>query len=200
MIKSVSNSITEYLRKNNSSLSLTDLMKIDYAIQMILGDLAKLIIISLMFVCLNQLPLFLFSYIILFSTRPLAGGIHCKTFWRCLAFSVMHFAIILISSILLPKFNTYFYVTFFIVSLVIIERYAPCANTKKPIKNKRLLKILSLISFTFWIIIFFTLSNIKMCNCILASTLIQIVQLIILNIKGDVSNAKIYKLFFRHAT
>jgi accessory gene regulator B len=200
MIKSVSNFITEYLRKNNASLSLTDLMKIDYAIQMILGDLAKLIIISLMFVCLKQLPLFLFSYIILFSTRPLAGGIHCKTFWGCLAFSAMHFVIILIFSTLLPKLNTYFYVTFFIVSLVIIERYAPCANTKKPIKNKRILKILSLISFTFWIIIFFKLSNIKMCNCILTSTLIQIVQLIILNIKGDVSNAKIYKLFFRHAT
>lgn len=200
MIKSISTTITEYLGKNNSSLSLTDLMKIDYAIQMILGDLAKLTIISLIFLLLNQFPLFLFSYAILFSTRPLAGGIHCKSFIGCLSSSLLHFVTVLIFSILLPKLNNYYYVVFFIISLIVIWRYAPCVNTKKPIKNKIKLKILSLISFTFWIIIFFNLSDIKMSNCILVSTLLQIVQLIILNIKGVVSNAKIYKLFFNHLT
>lgn len=200
MIKSISTFMTEYLRKNNSSLSLTDLMKIDYAIQMILGDLAKLTIISLIFILLNQFPLFLFSYAILFSTRPLAGGIHCKSFIGCLSSSLLHFIIVLMFSILIPKLNNYYYVVFFIISLIIIWRYAPCVNTKKPIKNKIRLKILSLISFTFWIIIFFNLSDTKMSNCILVSTLIQIVQLIILNIKGVVSNAKIYKPFFSHST
>lgn len=200
MIKSISTIVTEYLGKKNSSLSLTDLMKIDYAIQMILGDLAKLTIISLIFILLNQFPLFLFSYAILFSTRPLAGGIHCKSFIGCLSSSLLHFVIVLIFSILLPRLNTNYYVTFFIISLIIIWRYAPCINTKKPIKNKVRLKILSLIAFTFWIIIFFNLSDVKMSNCILASILLQIVQLIILNIKGVVSNAKIYKLFVSHIT
>lgn len=200
MIRLISTKITEYLRKKNSSLSLTDLMKIDYAIQMILGDLAKLIIISLIFILLNQFPLFLFSYAILFSTRPLAGGIHCKSFLGCLSSSLLHFIIVLVFSILLPKLNNCYYVVFFIISLIIIWIYAPCTNTKKPIRNKIKLKILSLISFTFWIIIFFNLSNIKMSNCILVSTLIQISQLIILNIKGVVSNGKINKLFFKHTT
>lgn len=200
MIKSVSTIITEYLHKNNSSLSLTDLMKIDYVIQMILGDLSKLILISLIFISLNQFPLFLFSYIILFSTRPLAGGIHCKTFIGCLASSILHFVIVVIISILLPRLNTYYYLAFFIISLLIIGIYAPCINIKKKTKNKTKLKIFSLISFTFWIIIFFNLSDLKMSNCILVSTLIQISQLIILNIKGVVSNAKNYKLFTSHIT
>lgn len=195
MIKSVSTFITEYLHKNNSSLSLTDLMKIDYAIQMILGDLAKLIIISLIFIGLNQFPLFLFSYAILFSTRPLAGGIHCKGFVGCLSSSILHFVIVLIFSLSFPRLINNYYVTFFIIALIIIWKYAPCVNIKKPIRNKIRLKILSLISFTFWIIIFFNLSDLKMSNCILVSVLIQIAQLIILNIKGVVSNAKFYKLF-----
>ncbi|WP_275298457.1 accessory gene regulator B family protein [Clostridium sp. YIM B02555] len=200
MIKSVSNFITGYLRKNNASLSLTDLMKIDYAIQMILGDLAKLIIISLIFISLNQFSLFLFSYVILFSTRPIAGGIHSKTFVGCLTSSILHFLIVVIFSVLFPKLSTYYYVIFFIISLVIIGLYAPCVNTNRPIKNKAKLKVLSLISFTFWMIIFFQIQDTKISNCILMSTFLQIIQLIILYIKGVVSNGKVHKLSSSHLT
>lgn len=199
MIKVISTSISKYLGNYNSSLSLTDLLKIEYTIEVILGELTKLTIIFLIFLCLNQLPLFLLFYTFLFTTRTLAGGIHCKTFYSCLIVSILYFTVVILLSILLPKFNTYFYMVFFIVSFAIVYKYAPCVNKKRPIKNKKRLKILSLISLTFWTTLFFKLPNVEVSNCIFVGTLIQISQLIILNMKGVVYNGKIYKYFFSNA-
>lgn len=196
MIKSISTFITEYLGKNNSSLTKTDLLKIQYSLQVVLGDLTKFIIIFLIFLCLKQLPLFFLSFIILNSMRPLGGGIHCKTFSGCLIVSIIYFIIVMLFSTLAPKLTTYFYVVFFIISFILTLRYAPCPNEKRPIKNKEKLKILSLLSLTFWMILFFKLSSTKVCNCILISVCFQTFQFIIVKIKGVISNAKIYKLFF----
>jgi accessory gene regulator B len=200
MIKSLSNLISEYLGKNNSSLTKNDLLKIQYSLQVVLGDLTKFIIIFLIFLGLNEVPLFLLSFVILISTRPLCGGIHCKTFNSCLIVSITYFIIILLFSNLSGKFNINFYIVFFIISFIITATYAPCKNEKRPIKNKATLKILSLISLTFWAILFFKLSHLQICNCIFVSILIQIIQVIISNMKGVVLNDKIYKLFFSRTT
>lgn len=196
MIKSLAAFITEYVRKNDNLLTETDLLKIDYSLQVILGDLTKFIVIFSIFLFLKQVPLFFLIFIILNSTRPLIGGIHCKTFNSCLIVSIIYFTIIMLFSILSPKLSTYFYIIFFIISFLITFAYAPCPNEKRPIKNKKILKILSLISLTFWCILFFTLINTQICNCIFLSLLIQIIQLIIFNLKGVASNAEITKLFF----
>jgi accessory gene regulator B len=200
MIECVSSFITDYLNKNNSSLNKTDLLKINYTLQVILGSLTKLAIIFLIFLYLNQLPLFFLSFVILNSTRPLAGGLHCKTFMSCLIVSIIYFISVTLFSILSPNFNIYFYIFFFIISFIIILKYAPCPNEKRPIKNKEKLKVLSLISLTFWIMLFFNLSNIQVCNCIFISIFFQVIQLIVFNIKGVVSNAKIYKHLFSSIT
>jgi len=199
MIKSIANFSTKYLSKNNSSLTKTDLLKIEYSLQVLLGDSTKLIIIFLIFLFLKQLSLFFLVFIVLNSTRPLMGGIHCKTFNSCLIFSIMYFLIIVLFSILCPKLNTYFYTIFFMISFIITFAYAPCRNEKRPIKNKKILKIISLISLTFWCILFFTLRNTQMCNCIFLSLVLQIIQLIIINLKGVVSNEKIHSIFFSNA-
>jgi Membrane protein putatively involved in post-translational modification of the autoinducing quorum-sensing peptide len=196
MIVSISTLITGYLGKNNSNLIEKDLLKIQYSLQVILGDLIKSIIILSIFLFLKQLPLFFLVFVILNSTRPLMGGIHCKTFNSCLIFSISYFIVIMLFSTLSPKLNTIFYIIFFIISFIITLAYAPCSNEKRPIKNKKILKILSLISLSFWCMLFFILRNIQLCNCIFLSLLIQIIQLIIVNMKGVISNAKITKLFF----
>jgi len=196
MITSLSTLVTEYLGKNDSSLTEKDLLKIQYSLQVILGDLTKSIIMFLIFLFLKQLPLFFLIFVILNSTRTLMGGIHCKTFNSCLICSIIYFLIISLFSTLCPKLNTYFCVVFFMVSFIITVAYAPCRNEKRPTKNKNILKILSLISLTFWCTLFFTLRNTQICNCIFLSLLFQIIQLIIINVKGVVFNAKITKLFF----
>ncbi len=49
MIKSVSTFITQYLRTNNTSLTEKDTLKIQYTLEVVLGDLSKFIIIFLIF-------------------------------------------------------------------------------------------------------------------------------------------------------
>lgn len=200
MIKQLSTIISRYLEENNNSLSKKDILKIQYTLEVILGDLTKFIIIFSIFLLLKELPLFLLSFIILNSTRPLLGGFHCKTYYGCLICSLLYFIIVLLFAKLSPKLNINFYMVSFIISFITTLIFAPCRNEKRPVKNKATLKILSLISLTFWSILFFKLPNLQVCNCIFVSILFQIVQLIIINTKGVVINAKIYKLFFSHTT
>lgn len=200
MIKQLSTIISRYLEENNNSLSKKDILKIQYTLEVILGDLTKFIIIFSIFLLLKELPLFLLSFIILNSTRPLLGGFHCKTYYGCLICSLLYFIIVLLFAKLSPKLNINFYMVSFIISFITTLIFAPCLNEKRPVKNKATLKILSLISLTFWSILFFKLPNLQVCNCIFVSILFQIVQLIIINTKGVVINAKIYKLFFSHTT
>lgn len=196
MISLLSTLITEYLVKNNNTLTKKDFLKIQYSLQVILGDLIKSIIIFVIFLFLKQLPLFFLIFVILNSTRIFIGGIHCKTFNSCLICSIIYFILIMLFSTLSPKLNTCFYIVFFIISFIITSTYAPCHNKKRPLKNKKILKIISLISLTFWCMLFFKLRNTQICNCIFLSLLLQIIQLIIINFKGGISNAKIIKLFF----
>lgn len=199
MVKSISNLLSDYLWKNNNSLTKNDLLKIQYSLQVILGDLTKFIIIFSIFFFLNKLPLFFLSFVILNSTRTIMGGIHCKTFNSCLICSIIYFLAIMLFSTLSSKLDMYLYIAFFIISFIITLVYAPCPNEKRPIKNKKILKILSLISLTFWCILFFTLRNTQICNCIFLSLLLQIIQMIIINFKGVVSNEKIHNIFFSNA-
>lgn len=199
MIKQLSTFITEYLGRNNASLNEKDILKIKYTLEVILGDSSKFILIFLIFLILKEIPLFLLSFIILNSTRPLVGGLHCKTYSSCLFVSLMYFLTILLFSKLSVQFNISFYVVFFILSFIIVLTCAPCRNEKRPIKNKSALKILSLVSLSFWCILFFTLSDLKICNCIFASIFFQISQIIIITMKGGNFYDKIYKRLFNYA-
>lgn len=199
MIKQLSTIISKYLEENNNSLNKKDVLKIQYTLEVILGDLTKFIIIFLIFLLLKELPLFLFSFIILNSTRPLLGGIHCKTYYGCLVCSLLYFIIVLIFTKFAPLLNINLYIILFLIFFITTLIFAPCRNEKRPVKNKATLKILSLISLTLWSILFFKQSNLQICNCIFVNILFQIIQVIIINTKGVVINAKIYKFFFSHA-
>lgn len=198
MIKSLSIKISQHLGERNSSLTKKDILKIQYALEVVLGDLFKLLIIFLIFFSFHELKLFFLAYVLLITTRPLLGGIHCKTFNSCLIFSVVYFIVISLFSNFISYLNIIFYIVLFISFFIIALVYAPCPNEKRPVKNKGTLKILSLLSLSFWSILFFKLSNIQICNCIFVSLFLQISQVIYINLKGVVFNAKIYKYIFSH--
>lgn len=196
MIKSLSIKISQYLGEKNSSLTKNDVLKIQYTLEVLVGDFSKLLIIFLLFFVFHELKLFFLIYGILITTRSFLGGIHCKTFNSCLTFSIVYFTVILLFSNFVPYLNTIFYIVSFIFFFIIALAYAPCPNEKRPIKNKGTLKILSLISLGLWSILFFKLSNVQICNCIFVSLFFQISQVLYINLKGVVFNGKIYKHFF----
>ena len=198
MIEWISRRITKYFKDNNSLLTEQDLLKINYSLQVIIGDIVKLIIIFCLFFLLNELPIFALSLIILITTRPLLGGIHCKTFNKCLFVSIIYFFIILLYSKCYLEFSNKFYILMFVIEFIIIFTYAPCRNKKRPIGNRLWLKIFSLISLSCWAIIFFRSSNVYIRNCIYISVLFQVIQIIIINGKVGIQNAKIYKYFLKY--
>lgn len=200
MIKSLSTKISQYLEGKNSSLSKKDILKIQYALEVLIGDFSKLLIIFLIFFILHELKLFFLIYCILITTRSFMGGVHCKTYNSCLVWSTIYFIGIMLYSSLTPYFNIKFYIASIIIFFIITLLYAPCPNEKRPSKHNGILKILSLISLSFWSILFFKIPNIQICNCIFISLFLVISQITYINFKGVVFNAKIYKYFFSRIT
>lgn len=200
MIQSLSIKISQYLGEKNSSLTKKDILKIQYALEVVVGDLSKLLIIFLIFSMLHELKLFFLIYGILITTRSFMGGVHCKTYNSCLIWSTIYFIVIMLYSKLIPYFNIKFYIVSVMIFFIITLLYAPCPNEKRPSKHNGILKILSLISLSFWSILLFKISNIQICNCIFISLLLVIAQVIYINFKGVVFNAKIYKHFFSRIT
>ncbi|OOM74022.1 accessory gene regulator B family protein [Clostridium sp. BL-8] len=200
MIKSLSIKISQHLGERNSSLTKKDILKIQYVLEVIFGDLSKLLIIFLIFLKFHELKLFFLIYIILLTTRSFLGGLHCKTFNSCLIWSTLYFVTVLLFSNLVPYLKNNFYISSFVLFFIIALVYAPCPNEKRPMQNDKILKTLSLISISFWGILFFKSNNIQICNCIFISLFVQISQVIFINLKGVVFNGKIYKHFFSHIT
>lgn len=184
MITIISSTICKILLKYNNTLTNTDLLKINYVINVILNDILKLLIVGIIFTILDKTSLFILSLNILISLRLFIGGIHCKTSMSCLLVTILHFFITTIISQILININIIICIIFFIISIVLILIYAPCPNKKRPLKNKMILKILSLISFCFWIIVFFCTYTQRIRSCIFFSLVIQIIQIII-NIKEN---------------
>ncbi len=183
MINILTDKIIDYFKKNNIELSRTDLMKMKYALQVILGDFLKFVILFVIFLCFKKLDLFLLSLAVLITLRPFAGGIHCKTSISCLAITLLHFLAIVLLSNYLPRMNNIIYYSIYLISFIIFLIYVPCPNKKRPVKNKKILKIISLILLTFWSLFFFEESKMSFCNCIFLSILAQVVQVIFINKK-----------------
>ncbi len=200
MIKSLSIKISQYLEGKNSSLTKKDILKIQYVLEVILGDSIKFSIIFLIFFFLHELKLFFLIFIILNTTRPFMGGVHCKTFNSCLLWSVIYFSSISIFSLCASHFNIEFYISSFTIFFIVTLAFAPGPNEKRPVKNNGILKILSLISLTLWSILFFKLPNIQINNCIFVSLFLQMFQLIYINLKRGVFNGKFFKYFFNGTT
>jgi accessory gene regulator B len=191
MINRCALKITKYIKHNSAIANSDDLDKINYALQVILGELFKMIILILVFFTLERLHYFLFSMIILISIRVFIGGYHCKTTLRCLLFSVLFF---LITSWIVPSFsnvNILAYYGISILSILIVILYAPFPNVKRPIKTKKRIYNLKLISIFFvltWIcILLFKVNDINYLNCGFSTIVLEVIQIFLL--RGE-HNAK----------
>ena len=179
MIKTLSDILVKKLKKKNDLLTEKDLLKINYSLQVIIGDITKFIILICIFLYLKRLKLFIISFLVFISLRLLAGGRHYRTYIVCLLATIFYFLFIIVLSGLFPKINEINYLVVYIMSFIIMLIYAPCSNIKRPIKNKKILKIISLIVLIFWIIIFDIIPDVSIRNCIFFSIISQSIQLLL---------------------
>lgn len=184
MINEVSSKITNYIENNSGIGDTNSLDRINYALQAILGDLFKFLILSTIFLILGKINFFLFSMIILFSSRIFIGGYHCKSITSCLLTSLILFLITSLIGPMLPRFYTSVYYTVLLLSFLIVIFNAPFPNIKRPIKCKKrrqTLKILSIFSLIFWTtILLFIIDDTTYLNCGFLTIILEVIQIFFL--------------------
>ncbi|OOB76499.1 MULTISPECIES: accessory gene regulator ArgB-like protein [Clostridium] len=193
MLNKITLQITNYIKLNGNIKDQRDLDRINYSLQVILGDLLKIIILICMFLSLSRIKYFLFSLLILSSMRTFLGGYHCKTFTTCFCFSLVFFLITSFVGPMIPKLSNNIYYIISLINILIVVLYAPFPNIKRPIKTKKRrqnLKLLSIFSLIFWTsLLCFKVKNTSYINCGFLSLMLQTYQKILF-VKGDIQHEK----------
>lgn len=128
--------------------------KISYGLEAIIGLIVKSVIFPVMFFLFGVLKQSLIAMFTIAFLRYASGGMHCKTFIKCLIVSTTVFVSIGILAKVLV-INDYLFYILNIVSFLIIVLRAPVDPPEKPIKTKqkrhvmKLLSILILLSFIY---------------------------------------------------
>jgi accessory gene regulator B len=172
------------------SLQLTDLLllrtsedfnskrdHIRYAIETLIGELTKLIILSLFFILFKKGSAFAFAFISFSTIRLWSGGIHFKTYFGCLTGTLaLYSTIIWLPISLLPV-----KLLVLAVTVIISAIFVPLPDVKRPVRSKRkqiVAKMLTLFTVTSWYIVV-SLYIQSASNLILAVMLIFTLQLFI---------------------
>lgn len=86
---------------NNLNLAEDDQKKLLYSLNVIVGDLSKLVLLYLLFLAFNCQTDYLMALAVLSIIRVYTGGLHFKTYRGCLLFSLLFFS----ASIYLTNFQ-----------------------------------------------------------------------------------------------
>ncbi len=182
MINTLSSKITGYIEKNSNIHDTDNLEKINYALQVVLGDTFKIVILISLFLMIGRINYLLFSMVILFTIRIFLGGYHCSTIMSCLFASAIIFLITSLVGPMLPKLNILFYYLAAIFSVLIVIFNAPFPNKYRPIKSKKRKQILKFLSTFFtisWLIILlFYVKDTAYLNCGFLTIILEILQII----------------------
>lgn len=168
--------------KNEFNLSKIESAKLKYSLEIIFNDLSKLLILFFFFSIVGKKSDFIYSAITLLLLRPFTGGLHFKTYYGCLFFTVVFF----ISCI---TFKNYFSINslliiflLFIFLAAIILFFAPITSKSRPAysdRKKQKFKLLSLIIlFIHFFLFLFYKNNPYLMNSIWIMIL-QSIQLLI---------------------
>ncbi len=182
VINRLAYTLTNYIRSNSDFANSDDLEKINYAIETILNEAFKIIILLTLFSILGKLRYFNFSMIILLSIRIFSGGLHSKTFLGCLLWTTLLFIATSIVAPIIPKISIGIYYLISLFNLSVIITKSPYPNPYRPIKSKKrrqVLKVLAVFFAIFWtiVLLFFT-NDICYLNCGIFTILLQSLQLL----------------------
>lgn len=109
--------------------------KVKYALQVILNESEKFILLLFLFFATHHLEQFLVAFFSLCSLRIYIGGMHCKTVFGCFSFSFFSFGFILLMAhtvcmVLVARYIVYLSILFW------IWYSAPISSPERPIYTK----------------------------------------------------------------
>ncbi len=122
--------------KNEFELREVESIKLRYAMEAIINDLSKLLILLAIFALIGKPMELIYSFFTLSMLRPYTGGIHFKTYKGCLAFSVVFFIVAILLAYNITLNNTIVTIVS-LLSLLIISLLAPVPAKTRPVYSPR---------------------------------------------------------------
>ena len=185
MIEKICESLTKKIQEQMPEVDNERAEVIKYGLEIIIGEIPKLILLVVVAIILKIGWLVVFAYLTMLPYKVMAGGFHLKTNIGCLigTFTV-YYGNVLISKYMViePIYLKYIIIiATWIFSIIMIRLYAPADTINLPILRKKERKTKKILSYIFATIMFIgslviknnTLANILLTNVIVESVCIS---------------------------
>lgn len=186
MIDKICDLILARIKKEMPDIDEEQAEIINYGLQMLIGEIPKLLIMLGIAYILGVLKLTILTYIMLLPYKYFVGGVHAKSHLACIITTpAIYCGNVLISKILPIIPDTYRYISVILVwifSMIVISIYAPADTEAVPIlrkKERKLKKIMSYITMTITLLVaiilpdkYIIVSNILIIGCLIHSIFI----------------------------
>ena len=180
MIEKICESLTKKIQEQMPEVDNEMAEVIKYGLEIIIGEIPKLILLVVVAIILKIGWLVVFAYLTMLPYKVMAGGFHLKTNIGCLigTFTV-YYGNVLISKYMViePIYLKYIIIiATWIFSIIMISLYAPADTINLPIlrkKERKTKKILSYIFATIMLIGSFVIKNNTLANILLINVIVE---------------------------
>ena len=179
MINKICESLLKKIRKEMPDIDDERAEIILYGLQLIVGEVPKIILLFAVAILLKIGWLVIFAYATMLPYKIVAGGFHLKTNLGCMIGTfVVYFGNVLISKYIVLFTETKYLLTLFtlIFSIIMICFYAPADTINLPIlrqKERKTKKVLSYIFAIITLIASLLVQNNTLSNILLFNVLIE---------------------------
>ena len=183
MVETICNKLTSRIRKEMPEINDERAEVINYGLQLIIGEIPKLIIIITIAYILKVLDLSILVLILLLPYRTVSGGVHLQSHLGCIvATSVFYIGNAVLSNYIVLTKTVEYIITgiVWMFSMIMIKLYAPADTEEVPIlrkKERTTKKILSYIVMTLSLIASLIIKNTVISNLLLFGVLFQTVAI-----------------------
>lgn len=180
MIERICESLTKKIQEQMPEVDNERAEVIKYGLEIIIGEIPKLILLVVVAIILKIGWLVIFAYLTMLPYKVMAGGFHLKTNIGCLigTFTVYYGNVLLSKYMVIePMYLKYIIVSAtWIFSIIMISLYAPADTINLPIlrkKERRTKKILSYIFATIILIGSLVIKNNTLANILLINVIVE---------------------------
>lgn len=180
MIEKICESITKKIQEQMPEVDNERAEVIKYGLEIIIGEIPKLILLVVVAIILKIGWLVVFAYLTMLPYKVMAGGFHLKTNIGCLigTFTVYYGNVLLSKYMVIePIYLKYIIIiATWIFSIIMISLYAPADTINLPIlrkKERKTKKILSYIFATIMLIGSLVIKNNTLANILLINVIVE---------------------------
>lgn len=183
MIDKICQNLTNKIRKQMPEIDDERAEVIMYGLQLIIGEIPKLILLFTVAIVLKIGWLVIFAYITMLPYKIVAGGFHLKTNIGCtIGTFVAYFGNVLLSKYitLLPLYKYIVVAVIWIFSMIMVSLYAPADTVNLPIlrkKERKQKKILSYIFATITLVAAIIVKDSTVANILILNVLIESISI-----------------------